>query len=87
MESNKNSSSPVEPQPEDIKTMAEWEAELQCFFKEYDPKEKIAFKDISMENAVYIDEPARTEWLKENGFELTRENYMNVNLTVEKTEE
>lgn len=84
MPTDKQSESPVEPQAEDIKTQAEWEKELECFFNDYDPDRKVAFKDITPDMVVYVDHAARTQWLEKNGFELTRENYVNLNLVPEK---
>lgn len=66
--------------PNETLTMEEWEKQLDGLFVDYDPKRKLKRSEIHSANYVGIDKEFRTDWLQRNGYELTRENYINADL-------
>jgi len=78
--------------PDTTKTMKQWENELNLVFSDYDGKKKLTRQEVSNiqlgGGAIGVDIEARTKWLKENGYEVTRENLVDFTLrTVEKTDD
>lgn len=77
---------------ETTKTMKQWESELNIVFNDYDGKKKLTRQEVSNlqlgGGAVGVDVEGRTKWLKENGYEVTRENLVDTSLqAVEKTDD
>jgi hypothetical protein len=74
------------------KTMKQWESELNIVFNDYDGRKKLTRQEVSElqlgGGVVAVDIEERTKWLKENGYEVTRESLVDTSLrTVEKTDD
>lgn len=77
--------------PNEVRTMAEWEEELQTMFVDFDPKQKISRQDahdLRMQGkAVDVFIKDRKEFLEANGYEVTRENMMDITLNTKPQED
>ena len=77
----------AQEQTSETLTMAEWESKSGLMFKDYVPNKKLTTDEVAQlridGETVGVDRQYREQWLKDNGYEVTRENLMDVSLTVE----
>lgn len=66
--------------PDAVLTMEEWEPILGVAFLEFDPKKELKRSDINDTMYHGLDWTFRKEWLETNGYELTRENFIDASL-------
>lgn len=64
----------------EIKSMKEWESDLQLFFIDYTHNKNITREEALSAESLSVDHEFRKQWLIKNDYELTRENFMNVSL-------
>ena len=61
-------------------TMAEWESKGYLMFVDYVPNKKLTSEEVRelelSSQTVAIQREYREQWLKDNGYEVTRENLM-----------
>lgn len=80
---------PVDPQK--TLTMAEWEKELNIMFVDYSPNKKLTREEVSeielSRGTVGVDYEPRKKFLQDNGYELTRENFMDITLNTKEPED
>lgn len=67
------------------KSMQEWEKERNLMFTQgYVANKQLTAEEVdeffASQRTVGVDFEGRTAWLKENGYDITRENMMNANL-------
>lgn len=77
--------------PNDVKTMKDWEEDLQTMFVDYDPKQKLTRQEVHnlrmAGKAIDVAIKDREEFLKANGYAVTRENMMDITLNTKPQED
>lgn len=67
-----------------VKTIAEWEKEKGMLLPSRKPTEKISeddFNAIPLDDKIGVDHESRVKFLKDNGYEVTRENMVDSELS------